>query len=142
MQFFRPLRPIAALSFDLDDTLYDNEPVMYACEQDAAAALGRRYPQLAHLSAADWAARRHLRAQREPALQHDMTALRGATIAAELVAHGMAESEAERGAQQGMAEFIRLRNRIRVPQETLQVLAALAEGWPLVAISNGNADPA
>ncbi|EON87167.1 5-amino-6-(5-phospho-D-ribitylamino)uracil phosphatase YigB [Plesiomonas shigelloides] len=142
MQFFRPLRPIAALSFDLDDTLYDNEPVMHACEQDAAAALGRRYPQLAHLSSADWAARRHLRAQREPALQHDMTALRGATIAAELVAHGMAESEAERGAQQGMAEFIRLRNRIRVPQETLQVLAALAERWPLVAISNGNADPA
>lgn len=142
MQFFRPLRPIAALSFDLDDTLYDNVPVMQVCEQDAAAALGRRYPPLAALSAADWAARRQRRAQREPALQHDMTALRCATIASELRALGFTLEAAQQAAQEGMAEFIRLRNRIRVPAETLRVLAALAERWPLVAISNGNADPA
>ncbi|MGP1084095.1 5-amino-6-(5-phospho-D-ribitylamino)uracil phosphatase YigB, partial [Serratia sp. CY58181] len=28
MQFYRPLRPLAALTFDLDDTLYDNRPVI------------------------------------------------------------------------------------------------------------------
>ena len=28
MHFYRPLRPIAAMTFDLDDTLYDNYPVI------------------------------------------------------------------------------------------------------------------
>ncbi len=33
------------------------------------------------------------------------------------------------------------RSRIDVPQETHDTLAKLAEKWPLVAITNGNAQP-
>lgn len=28
MRFYRPLSPVRAMTFDLDDTLYDNRPVM------------------------------------------------------------------------------------------------------------------
>ena len=40
-----------------------------------------------------------------------------------------------------MENFARWRSRIDVPQETHDTLAALAEKWPLVAITNGNAQP-
>lgn len=40
-----------------------------------------------------------------------------------------------------MENFAKWRSRIDVPQETHDTLAALAEKWPLVAITNGNAQP-
>lgn len=35
MRFYRPLGHISALTFDLDDTLYDNRPVILRTEQEA-----------------------------------------------------------------------------------------------------------
>jgi putative hydrolase of the HAD superfamily len=40
-----------------------------------------------------------------------------------------------------MENFAKWRSRIDVPQETHDTLAKLAEKWPLVAITNGNAQP-
>lgn len=40
-----------------------------------------------------------------------------------------------------MANFAHWRSLIDVPQETHDTLAKLAEKWPLVAITNGNARP-
>ena len=34
MKFYRPLRPFKAISFDLDDTLYDNHPIIEKAEND------------------------------------------------------------------------------------------------------------
>ncbi|MFY3758398.1 5-amino-6-(5-phospho-D-ribitylamino)uracil phosphatase YigB, partial [Escherichia coli] len=39
MHFYRPLRPLAALTFDLDDTLYDNRPVIAETERQSVAFL-------------------------------------------------------------------------------------------------------
>lgn len=39
MQIFKALVPLQALSFDLDDTLYDNAPVIAAAEQAMLSAL-------------------------------------------------------------------------------------------------------
>ena len=35
MRFYRPLGRISALTFDLDDTLYDNRPVILRTEREA-----------------------------------------------------------------------------------------------------------
>ncbi len=40
-----------------------------------------------------------------------------------------------------MAHFAEWRSRIDVPQTTHDALVKLAEKWPLVAITNGNAQP-
>lgn len=37
MRFYRPLGQISALTFDLDDTLYDNRPVILRTEQESLA---------------------------------------------------------------------------------------------------------
>ncbi|MBI0459531.1 5-amino-6-(5-phospho-D-ribitylamino)uracil phosphatase YigB, partial [Dickeya dianthicola] len=52
-----------------------------------------------------------------------------------------APHDAAAGADAVMAEFARWRSRIAVPQETHDTLRALGQRWPLVAITNGNADP-
>ena len=38
MQCYRPVSPVKAMTFDLDDTLYDNEPII----ADATEALNQR----------------------------------------------------------------------------------------------------
>ncbi len=37
MHFYRPLERISAITFDLDDTLYDNRPVIARTEQQSVA---------------------------------------------------------------------------------------------------------
>ena len=37
MRFYRPLGQISALTFDLDDTLYDNREVILRTEQESLA---------------------------------------------------------------------------------------------------------
>ena len=44
MQLFKALAPITVLSFDLDDTLYDNKPVIAAAEKAMLQALARHAP--------------------------------------------------------------------------------------------------
>ncbi len=44
MRFYRPLGRIAALTFDLDDTLYDNRPVILRTEQEALAFMQNYHP--------------------------------------------------------------------------------------------------
>ena len=41
-----------------------------------------------------------------------------------------------------MINFAKWRSRIDVPQQTHDTLKQLAKKWPLVAITNGNAQPA
>lgn len=40
MRFYRPLSPVRAMTFDLDDTLYDNRPGIGRQQKSAALALG------------------------------------------------------------------------------------------------------
>lgn len=37
LHFYRPLKAIAAFTFDLDDTLYDNHPVIMRTERESLA---------------------------------------------------------------------------------------------------------
>lgn len=54
---------------------------------------------------------------------------------------GLSAGQAAEGADAAMANFAHWRSLIDVPQETHDTLAALAEKWPLVAVTNGNAQP-
>ena len=47
MHFYRTLMPIAAMTFDLDDTLYDNVPVMDKTEEETLAFI-RQYDERFH----------------------------------------------------------------------------------------------
>lgn len=44
MHFYRPLRELRALTFDLDDTLYDNRPVIARTEYESVQFLQQYHP--------------------------------------------------------------------------------------------------
>ena len=53
MRFYRSPGPISAITFDLDDTLYDNRPVIQRTEQEALAFMQNYHPALRTLQNAD-----------------------------------------------------------------------------------------
>ncbi|MDR9892465.1 5-amino-6-(5-phospho-D-ribitylamino)uracil phosphatase YigB [Pseudenterobacter timonensis] len=141
MRFYRPLGAISALTFDLDDTLYDNRPVILRTEQESLAFVQNYHPSLSALQTADFQKLRQALRATEPEIYHDVTEWRRRAIEQAMRDAGLSAEEAAIGAAAAMENFAKWRSRIDVPQETHETLAKLAEKWPLVAITNGNAQP-
>ncbi len=138
MEFFRRLGAIRAISFDLDDTLYDNRPVIEHAEQWMVAHMRNRYIETAMYDR-NWWHRLKLDLQREqPALVDDVSLCRRVLLQRGLMEGGMAESEALAEAESVFAHFLEVRSQVAVPDTTRRVLSALAQKYPLVVISNGN----
>lgn len=141
MHFYRPLRPVAAITFDLDDTLYDNWPVIRKTTEASHAALQAFHPAMKDFSVQAYQNVRDRLLAEEPDIYHDVTEWRRRAVASAMESMGLAPDEAAAGATQVMAVFARWRSEVEVPAETHTTLAALAQRFPLVAITNGNAEP-
>lgn len=140
MLIYRNLPPIQALTFDLDDTLYDNRPVIRHVEQQVAAWLHREHPVTATQPMAWWKALKLRIAQDNPWLPHDVTLWRYEQIRQGLLALGYAPHQAEQAANDTIDQMTQLRSCVDVPEETHRVMSHLATKVPLVAITNGNVD--
>ncbi|WDD99004.1 HAD-IA family hydrolase [Thalassomonas actiniarum] len=144
MKLYRRLQPVKAISFDLDDTLYSNYPVMMAANAGMAAYFATvpdLQPMLTQCQDINfWFFHRARVLQQQPALKHDVSALRIESYYLGFLALNFTPDEARLQAKAAMAEFVLLRSNIDVPPGIHAVLAALAEQYPLVAISNGNVD--
>lgn len=142
MRFYRRLYPLAALTFDLDDTLYDNCPVIRKTEQKSIAFLQDHYPQLSHFQLKDLH-RLHLElCEQDPEIYHDVTRWRWCAIYLALSREGVSNIKATMAADAAMQNFALWRSQIKVPEATHATLRELGERYPLVAITNGNANPA
>lgn len=142
MHFYRSLRPLAAITFDLDDTLYDNRPVIKQTEQQSVAFLQNYHPGLSCFQSADFHRLRQELREQDPEIYHDVTQWRWRAIHLALSRQGLRNAAAVSGADAAMQNFALWRSRIDVPQITHATLQALRQRYPLVAITNGNADPA
>lgn len=140
MRFYRRWQPVRAITFDLDDTLYDNGPVMAQAERWMVEHMRSQYLETAMLDAARWAAiKRDLLAQ-EPALAHDVSLTRQRLLQAGLERGGMGAAQASEEARRVFSLFLAVRSEVAVTDETHALLTRLAERYPLVAITNGNLD--
>lgn len=137
-QFYQRLRPFTAISFDLDDTLYDNKPVMIAAEQHVADFVAQQHPETAELDVYGWRALRDKVALQSSELASNMTALRLATLEQGLSQYAV--KNPRKVAEAAMAEFLIARNQVSIAPEVHALLGELANKYPLVAVSNGNAD--
>ena len=142
MRFYRPVGLISAITFDLDDTLYDNRPVILRTEQESLSFVQQYHPSLNALEDTDLKRIRQSLLLTEPEIYHDVTEWRRRAVERAMLEAGLTADEAAEGAQAAMQHFAKWRSRVDVPQETHETLAKLAEKWPLVAITNGNAQPA
>lgn len=141
MKFYRPLRDIKAITFDLDDTLYDNYPVIRKTTEASHAALQAFHPALRAITPEDVAASRSQLRASEPEIYHDVSEWRRRSVEHVMCQAGLTPSEAAAGATQVMDVFHQWRSQVDMPAETHDTLNALAKKVPLVAITNGNAQP-
>jgi len=142
MKFYRRLQPITALSFDLDDTLYSNRPIMLNAENKMLAYFSEHFPQTA--AQGEQACRQYWRGFRrqalheQPQLVHDVTALRLHNYTLAIKALGYTNSQAQSKAQAAFKHFTHHRSDFTLPKASQHLLEKLAVKFPLIAITNGN----
>lgn len=140
MKFYRTLQPFKVISFDLDDTLYDNTEVIRLAEQHCVDFL-RHASQIDKLDLSYWLNWKIQIEQQNPIFCEDVTAWRIATIRALLQSHGKNAVEIERICQATINAFLIWRHKINVPQESIEVLNRLQSQYKLAALTNGNVAP-
>ena len=128
---------VRALAFDLDNTLWDVEPVLARAEALLFGWLQQHAPRLAaQVSLADMRAAREQLARAEPQRAHDLTWLRVTALAG----HAREHDYDERVAHEAFEVFIAARNEVELYGDVLPALARLRRCYPLASLSNGNAD--
>jgi len=142
MKCYRRLQPITALSFDLDDTLYSNRPIMQNAEKQMLIYFQEHFPQTAEQG--EQACRQYWRQFRgkaiakQPNLVHDVSALRLYSYTLAIKALGYSQQQSEQQAIAAFAHFIHHRSDFTFPQSSKLLLEKLATKYPIVAITNGN----
>ena len=132
------LQKIQAITFDLDDTLWPIAPTIEHADRVLARWLAAHAPETAVLTA-DMAMRREIRGlieARHPERSHDLSFLRREAIRETLRRAG----EPEHLAEAAFEAFFAARNQVFVFDGVLEAMSRLAARYPLVAVSNGNAD--
>lgn len=140
MKYYRPLKPFKAISFDLDDTLYDNHPIIEKAEIDIISYLNNNFSELSQLTRKQWLLYRDLEIKHFPALAHDVSLARQQTLTRVMTIYGIPQFKAVEYSKQVFKEFLKLRSDFVVPQQSMQLLEKLAQSYPVIAITNGNVD--
>jgi FMN phosphatase YigB (HAD superfamily) len=138
MQQTLNLSDVRAVTLDLDDTLWPIWPTITRAEAVLARWLAEHAPQTAALYASV-ETRLALRDEAVQALAgqaHDMSALRRESIRLALLRAG----EDPTLAVPAFEVFFTERHRVELYADVLESLAFLSARFPLVALSNGNAD--
>jgi putative hydrolase of the HAD superfamily len=129
---------IHAISIDLDDTLWPIWPTIAKAEAVLLRWLAEHAPATAaHLGdTARVRALRHEIVELRPDLQADLSGLRRESIRLALARAGDDPALAE----PAFDEFFAARQRVELFDDALPALDFLSRHWPVVALSNGNAD--
>jgi putative hydrolase of the HAD superfamily len=132
------IQRICAISLDLDDTLWPIWPTIERAEGVLQQWLLREAPKTASLLLTPGILRelREATAKERSDLAHDLSALRRESIRTALKRAGEDPALADPAFDAFFAE----RQRVTLYEDALPALKWLSERYPLVAISNGNAD--
>ncbi len=132
------MKHLSALTFDLDDTLWDNRPVLMAAEQTVYDWLCLHYPRIRlRYSLVDMRALRQELLQQNPELRHDVTALRKNSLRIMAQTSGYDDSLVE----PAFAIFLDARHRVTLYNDVEPALRRLrSAGYCLGTLTNGNAD--
>lgn len=141
MHFYRPSGKIRAMTFDLDDTLYDNGDVILTTVRKTHQALQQWHPALEKITLSDYEAARDQVKSEAPQAVHDVTLWREKAVFLVMQAAGLPEEACRQGVAHVMSVFARWRSDVNMPDSTHRTLRYLADRLPLVAITNGNAEP-
>ena len=140
MIFYRSPRRFRAVTLDLDDTLYDNRPVIARAERLFMEYLTERFSALRNFSRAEYGDIRSWLYELDPLLRRDVSLARLEIVKKALTLHGVPEDDAAAGAREALARFVRVRSEFRVPEESIEAVRKIAARIPTAALTNGNVD--
>ncbi|MCC5881872.1 MAG: HAD family hydrolase [Halomonas sp.] len=145
--------PLQAITFDLDDTLWDNHGVMVATETGHYAWLdealhewmtgeGRSATQrfAERFPLESFEQHRRALARAHPLRRGDFTWLRERALREMLGEYGIDPAAAEQWAGAAMERFMALRHRVEPHPEVEALLTALGRHYRLASITNGNVE--
>ena len=109
MKFYRTLYPFQVISFDLDDTLYDNSQVMIKAESEFLAFL-RQYDGVQDVTHAEWVFWKETIGRENPLLQENVTAWRTQSLQALLAKRQKSAVDISAISEQAMLYFLHWRH--------------------------------
>jgi len=134
-------RHIKAITFDLDNTLWDVDPVIEYAEEVLYQWLDSHTPLVTQQYDKD-----DLRAHRlsfyhsRPDLTHQISLARIESLKAVMSEVGIEEPHCTELASQGFEQFIQARHKVVLYQDVETVLTQLAKDFRLAVLTNGNAN--
>ncbi len=132
-----PLGAVSAICFDLDNTLWDVEPVLVRAERILADWLKLRYPRIPErFSTSDMVEMRASLLREQPEQAHDLSWLRRETIAR----LGEAVGYEREMAHEAFALWHAARNQLEPFADVIPALETLERHFRLATLTNGNAD--
>ncbi len=132
------MQDVCALTFDLDDTLWDNRPVLMAAERTLYDWLVQHYPDIGqHYRIEDMLLLRQQLLQQDPELRNDVSQLRKHSLRIAAHTAGYDDSLVE----PAFAVFLEARHRITPYRDVAPTLRKLRRaGYRLGSLTNGNTD--
>ncbi len=132
---------IKLITFDLDDTLWDNQPVLKTAEQKAYNKLCQLWPETEkHITKKSlkeiW---QDLKKKRQD-LQHQLIQLRHLSLVKALEIAGCKNKDAEMIAATVMDDFLAWRHELTLFPGVKEALSHLSKKYILGAITNGNTE--
>lgn len=132
---------IRLLTFDLDDTLWEVEPVIVRAETTLHDWLQQRVPALtARFTPEQLRSQRLTLMKSDPARAHRISALRIDALTRALLDSGSSQDEATRLAAEAFAVFLEARHEVQLFEAVDETLEQLCADYRLGVITNGNAD--
>ena len=150
MQFFRTINNVEAMTFDLDDTLYNNEPIIRRAEEALQAHIAKHHKSAAALSQNDWSALKRAAIKKDLRLASDMGQLRRVVLTAALsntAPETLKTDLTNTGELSDAVEacfncFYDARSDFELADEVHAALKTISSKLPLIGITNGNVNAA
>lgn len=132
---------IKVITFDLDDTLWEIEPVLVRAEQRLYQWLLRHTPELCQRhSSQSLAAQRMELIKQRPELAHQISEARICSLEAALQGAGYNAPDARELALEAFNVFLDARHEVSLFDQVEEVIAQLHTNYLLGVLTNGNAD--